>query len=162
MPIGSLMTETVLAVTAIVIASMLAGVFLSTMNQVADIQKQQLAKFKEEVQYSCKIIYVYQDNLDKLWIWIKNTGSRSMSLQLVELSEIFLTSSSNVIHIPYNSGDINWIYRLKNDANSNLKWDPTKTLEIIVNLNNKLDLGDYSVKFVLFNGRSCEYVFSVD
>ncbi|MEM4006322.1 MAG: hypothetical protein QXT92_01500, partial [Nitrososphaerota archaeon] len=69
MPIGSLMTETVLAVTAIVIASMLAGVFLSTMNQVADIQKQQLAKFKEEVQYSCKIIYVYQDNLDKLWIW---------------------------------------------------------------------------------------------
>lgn len=162
MPIGSLMSETVLAVTAVVIASMLAGVFLSTMNQVADLQKQQLVRFKEEVQYSCRIMHVYQDSSGKLWIWIKNTGSRSTSSQLVELSEIFLTGSSSVMHISYNSGDINWIYRLKNDINGNLKWDPTETIEVIVNLGSRLDTGDYSVKFVLFNGRSCEYVFSVE
>lgn len=162
MPVGSLMTEVILAIVSIVVASTIASVYISNMNQAADLQKLQLAKLKEEIEYNCKIVFAYSSkSSDNVRLWVKNTGAKQMPPQLVKHSEILLISSNNVKYLLQGYSPPSWAYSLLNDLDNDGRWDPSETIEITLSLDEGLIEGDYTVKLILFNGRTCEYIFSV-
>ncbi|MCL7391918.1 MAG: flagellin [Thaumarchaeota archaeon] len=162
MPVGSLMTEVILAIVSMVVASTIATVYISNMSQAADLQKLQLAKIKEETEYNCRIVFAYSSrSSNTIRLWVKNNGAKQISPQLVKHSEILLISSNNVKYLLYGDYTPSWTYNLPNDIDGDNKWDPSETLEVTIKLDETIIEGDYTIKLILFNGRTCEYTFSV-
>lgn len=161
MPLGSLMMEVVLAIVSIIVASTIASVYISNMNQAMDLQRLQLTKMKQEIEYDCKIVFAYSyksSNIVKLWV--KNTGVKQIPTQLITYSEIILISSDNIRYLLNGDYSPNWNYNILNDLDGDNRWDPSETLEIRIKLNETIGEGDHSIKLILFNGRLCEYAFS--
>ncbi|MCX8192353.1 MAG: hypothetical protein N3G77_00905 [Nitrososphaeria archaeon] len=162
MPLGSVVTEVLLAVVSIIIASTIAGIYISNMNQAADLQKLQLAKLKEDIEYGCKIIFAHGERSStKLKLWVKNTGFRPLSSTLLDRSEIILITSDDVVYMLRGENSPSWTYSIINDVDRDGRWDPTETVEIDINLGTGLKRGDYVAKMFLFNGKSCEYQLSI-
>lgn len=161
MPLGSLMMEVVLAIVSIIVASTIASVYISNMNQAMDLQRLQLTKMKQEIEYDCKIVFAYSyksSNIVKLWV--KNTGVKQIPSQLITYSEIILISSDNIMYLLSGDYSSNWSYNILNDLDGDDRWDPSETLEIRLKLNETIGEGDHFIKLILFNGRLCEYAFS--
>ncbi len=161
MPIGSLMTEITLAVVATIAASALAGVYFMSLGQASDIQRLQIAGMKEQLSYSCKIIYVHGrtgSNIIKLWI--KNIGYKDIQESLIKRSELILASRSQAYYLLHGTSPPSWSYQLRNDADEDGRWDPSETIEITATLDEPLPRDDYTVKFTLFTGAECSYPFS--
>lgn len=156
------MTEVILAIVSIVVASTIASVYISNISQATDLQKLQLAKIKEEIEYNCRIVFAYSSKYsNNIKLWVKNNGAKQITSQLIKYSEILLISPTSIKYILYEGQASSWTYNLLNDVDGDNRWDPSETLEITLNLDETLSEGDYTAKLMLFNGRTCEYTFSV-
>lgn len=162
MPLSSVMTEVLLAVVSVVVASTVAGLYISSMNQASDLQKLQLAKIKEEIEYSCKVVFAHgRDSATSMKMWVKNTGARSFSPQLLEYSEIIILRPDGITYARYGNSPPGWRYNLINDVDRDGNWDPSETVEVEVSLEKPLIRGDYQARLILFNGKACDYRLSV-
>ena len=162
MPMGSLMTEFTLAIAATVIAATLAGVYFTSLNQVADLQKLQVLGLKEQLYYRCDIIYAHSSSGSTIIkIWVKNTGFKGLSRDLIEKSEVIILGGDRVHYLLYGGSSNSWSYKLLNDCDEDGRWDPSETIEVEARLGEPLASGDYYLKFVLFNGAESEYGLSV-
>ena len=162
MPMGSLMTEFTLAIAATVIAATLAGVYFTSLNQVADLQKLQVLGLKEQLYYRCDIIYAHSSSgSTTVKLWVKNTGFKDLPRELIEKSEIIILGRSKVYYLLHGDSSNSWSYKLLNDSDDDSRWDPSETIEVEVRLSASLTSGDYYLKFVLFNGAESEYSLSV-
>jgi len=162
MPMGSLMTEFTLAIAATVIAATLAGVYFTSLNQVADLQKLQVLGLKEQLYYRCDIIYAHSSSgSTTVKLWVKNTGFKDLPRELIEKSEIIILGGSKVYYLLHGDSSNSWSYKLLNDSDDDSRWDPSETIEVEVRLSASLTSGDYYLKFVLFNGAESEYSLSV-
>ena len=162
MPIGSLMTEFTLAVAATIIAATLAGVYFTSLNQVADLQKIQVLGLKEQLYYRCDIIYAHSsDGASTIKLWVKNTGFKDLPRELIKKSEIMILSRNKVYYLLYGDSTDSWNYKLLNDSDDDSRWDPSETIEVEAHLSESLTSGDYYLKFILFNGADSEYNLSV-
>jgi len=156
------MTEFTLAVAATVIAATLAGVYFTSLNQVADLQKLQVLGLKEQLYYRCDIIYAHSsEGSMTIKLWVKNTGFKDIPRELIEKSEIIILSRDKVYYLLYGNSGNSWSYRLLNDSDGDSRWDPSETIEVEVHLGKTLTSGDYYLKFILFNGVKSEYSLSV-
>jgi len=159
---GSLMTEFTLAIAATVIAATLAGVYFTSLNQVADLQKLQVLGLKEQLYYRCDIIYAHSSSgSTTVKLWVKNTGFKDLPRELIEKSEIIILGGSKVYYLLHGDSSNSWSYKLLNDSDDDSRWDPSETIEVEVRLSASLTSGDYYLKFVLFNGAESEYSLSV-
>ena len=159
---GSLMTEFTLAIAATVIAATLAGVYFTSLNQVADLQKLQVLGLKEQLYYRCDIIYAHSSSgSTTVKLWVKNTGFKDLPRELIEKSEIIILGGSKVYYLLHGGSSNSWSYKLLNDSDDDSRWDPSETIEVEVRLSASLTSGDYYLKFVLFNGAESEYSLSV-
>ena len=162
MPMGSLMTEFTLAIAATVIAATLPGVYFTSLNQVADLQKLQVLGLKEQLYYRCDIIYAHSSSgSTTVKLWVKNTGFKDLPRELIEKSEIIILGGSKVYYLLHGGSSNSWRYKLLNDSDDDSRWDPSETIEVEVRLSASLTSGDYYLKFVLFNGAESEYSLSV-
>ena len=162
MPMGSLMTEFTLAIAATVIAATLAGVYFTSLNQVADLQKLQVLGLKEQLYYRCDIIYAHSSSGSTIIrIWVKNTGFKDLSRGLVKKSEIIILGGGGVRYLLYGGSSNSWSYKLLNDSDEDGRWDPSETIEVEARLSGPLASGDYYLKFILFNGAESEYNLSI-
>ena len=159
---GSLMTEFTLAIAATVIAATLAGVYFTSLNQVADLQKLQVLGLKEQLYYRCDIIYAHSSSgSTTVKLWVKNTGFKDLPRELIEKSEIIILGRSKVYYLLHGDSSNSWSYKLLNDSDDDSRWDPSETIEVEVRLSASLTSGDYYLKFVLFNGAESEHSLSV-
>ena len=156
------MTEFTLAIAATVIAATLAGVYFTSLNQVADLQKLQVLGLKEQLYYRCDIIYAHSSSgSTTVKLWVKNTGFKDLPRELIEKSEIIILGRSKVYYLLHGDSSNSWSYKLLNDSDDDSRWDPSETIEVEVRLSASLTSGDYYLKFVLFNGAESEYSLSV-
>jgi len=156
------MTEFTLAIAATVIAATLAGVYFTSLNQVADLQKLQVLGLKEQLYYRCDIIYAHSSSgSTTVKLWVKNTGFKDLPRELIEKSEIIILGGSKVYYLLHGDSSNSWSYKLLNDSDDDSRWDPSETIEVEVRLSASLTSGDYYLKFVLFNGAESEYSLSV-
>jgi hypothetical protein len=94
-----------------------------------------------------------------VYIWIKNVGTQR--IVAVEDSDLFFGQEDNFERIPHTSdagGALpSWSYDLENDT----EWATSATLKITVTYSSDPGAGTYYVKFIIPNGISDEYYFSM-
>ncbi|HDD42687.1 MAG TPA: hypothetical protein ENF79_03280 [Nitrososphaeria archaeon] len=155
---GTILSETIIGIAAIIVAAALAGVYVSNMDQMASLQKLQVKSFEGEAYYRCKIIHVAGEaGSSSLSMWVKNVGYAPIPLALLNRSDLMIVGSS-VYYVIYGSS---WTYSLLNDVDSDGKWDPGETLRVDVQAEEPLSRGDYEVIFTLYNGAECRFRFSL-
>jgi len=161
MPVGSVLSEAILGIAAIIVAAALAGTYITNLNQMMDVQKVQLAWLKDESYHKCKILLVYARNdSNVVKLWVKNTGMRALSPSLIEKSELMILGENGIHYLLFKDSPEHWNYTLLNDSDSDGKWDPGETILLAAHLNSSLGRGDYEASFILYNGVKCSSQFS--
>ncbi|MCD6235533.1 MAG: hypothetical protein J7J94_00840 [Thaumarchaeota archaeon] len=161
MPLGSILTEAILGVAAIIVASVFAGAYFMGVNQITEAEQLHVNWLKDRLSHDCMILYVKASaDSDTVTIWVKNTGERALPRDLIEKSELMIISSSQVRYLLYGSGPGAWSYVLLNDVDSDGRWDRGETIRIDVSLNSTLGREDYQAVFILYNGVKCSLDFT--
>ena len=98
-------------------------------------------------------------NRTSVYIWIKNVGTQRITA--VDDSDLFFGTSANFSRIPYvadaGGGYPRWIYNLENDT----EWQTSATLKVTITYSSDPGAGTYYAKFIIPNGISDEYYFSM-
>ncbi len=98
-------------------------------------------------------------NRMSVYIWIKNVGTQR--ILEVEQSDLFFGMSDNFSHVPYTTDAEGtypqWVYSLENDT----EWQTSATLKITISYSSDPGAGTYFAKFIIPNGISDEYYFSM-
>jgi archaellum component FlaF (FlaF/FlaG flagellin family) len=99
------------------------------------------------------------ENRTDIYIWVKNIGTQR--IVNVEASDVFFGQEGDFERIPY-VGDAggafpSWDYSLENDS----QWLTSATIKVTVTYSSDPGTGTYFVKFIIPNGISDEYYFSM-
>jgi hypothetical protein len=99
------------------------------------------------------------DNRTSVYIWVKNIGTQRITS--IDESDLFFGQEDNFERIPY-TGDVEdvypqWDYALENDT----EWRTSATLKITITYASDPGAGTYYAKFIIPNGISDEYYFSM-
>ncbi len=159
------LSEALLTVAVVVVASIFSVVFISNSQLFVDSQQEKMLKLAENMKVKIEIIFAdaLQSN-DTVKVWVKNIGQKPIPRQLIGLdSNIFLKKRGEAAwRIPYNvDTKPSWNFILPNNTDD--EWDPGETLEISIGLpSGALNVGDWIVRFVApINGAYDDYVFSL-
>ena len=94
-----------------------------------------------------------------VYIWVKNVGTQR--IVDVEASDLFLGPSDNFSRVPYyvdaEGSYPQWDYDLENDS----EWQTSATLKLTITYSNDPGAGTYFSKFIIPNGISDDYYFSM-
>ncbi|MFH1646269.1 MAG: hypothetical protein ABID71_01065 [Chloroflexota bacterium] len=98
-------------------------------------------------------------NRTSVYLWVKNVGTQRITN--VDESDIFFGQEDNFERIPY-TGDAGgaypqWDFTLENDT----EWKTSATLKITISYSSDPGAGTYYSKFIIPNGISDEYYFSM-
>ena len=98
------------------------------------------------------------DNLS-VYLWIKNVGTQR--IVNIKASDLFFGPSDNFSRIPYvddaAGSHPQWTYTLENDT----EWQTSATLKVTITYTDNQSAGTYYSKFIIPNGISDEYYFSM-
>jgi hypothetical protein len=98
-------------------------------------------------------------NRTSVYLWIKNVGSTR--IVAVDQSDVFFGLSDNFSRVPYvtDAGGTypQWSYSLENDT----EWQTSSTLKVTISYSSDPGAGTYYTKFIIPNGISDEYYFSM-
>ena len=96
-----------------------------------------------------------------VYLWIKNVGTQRI-LDVPE-SDLFFGESDNFTRIPYvdDAGGKypRWSYIVENDPEN--MWETSLTIKVTITYSSALGAGTYFAKFIIPNGISDEYYFSM-
>jgi hypothetical protein len=98
-------------------------------------------------------------NRTLVYLWVKNVGTQR--IVAIEASDLFFGPSDNFSRVPYvtNAGSSypRWDYTLENDT----EWQTSATLKVTITYSSDPGAGTYYSKFIIPNGISDEYYFSM-
>lgn len=99
------------------------------------------------------------ENRTEVYIWVKNIGTQR--IVAIEDSDLFFGPEGNFERIPYidDAGGTfpRWEYTLENDT----EWQTSATIKITINYSSDPGSGTYFVKFIIPNGISDDFYFSM-
>jgi hypothetical protein len=99
------------------------------------------------------------DNGTEVYLWVKNIGTQR--IVNVEASDLFFGQEGNFERIPHvaDAGGAlpSWGYSLENDS----EWLTSATIKVTITYSEAPGPGTYYVKFIIPNGISDEYYFSM-
>jgi hypothetical protein len=131
-----------------------------TLNRSSQAMVSMAEKVDERMKSRINIVHAANSaNRLLIYIWIKNIGTQRITA--VEDSDLFFGSSDNFSRIPY-TGDPgssypHWEYDIENDT----EWQTSATLKVTITYLVDPGSGTYYVKFIIPNGISDEYYFSM-
>ena len=98
-------------------------------------------------------------NRTSVYLWVKNVGTQR--IVSVESSDLFFGQDDNFNRIPYtaDAGGAypQWNYSLENDT----EWQTSATLKVTITYSNDPGTGTYYAKFIIPNGISDDFYFSM-
>jgi len=99
------------------------------------------------------------ENRTDVYIWVKNIGTQR--IVNVEASDVFFGQEGDFERIPYvaDAGGVlpSWSYSLENDS----EWLTSATIKVTITYSGDPGAGTYYIKFIIPNGISDEYYFSM-
>ena len=155
--------EALVVVATITVASVLASAMTMKANDISHMFRLYEVNAKDKVYSHITIIFATNVTDTSVKIWIKNTGLKEIHGDLIAKSDVFFGPKGNFTRVPHESTTTLpplWNYTIVNDDGDG-RWDPCETLEVTITWDTILNPGEYYVKFVLYNGVSDEYVFSI-
>jgi hypothetical protein len=94
-----------------------------------------------------------------IYLWIKNVGTQR--IVNIDESDLFFGQETDFARIPYvddaGSGYPRWAYGIENDT----EWQTGATVNITISYDSDPGAGTYFSKFIIPNGISDEYYFSM-
>ena len=158
---GAVVTEAILTVTAVIVASAFTLTILSSFSSLDSGYQSVVDSANERLLTDIKVIFAV-NTTEGARIWVKNIGVMEVTSDLISKSDLFFGPVGECKRIRFD-GDTTprWEYELCNDCDGDGNWDSGETLEITVYWGSSLSEGDYNVEFSLYNGVSDEYRFSV-
>jgi archaellum component FlaF (FlaF/FlaG flagellin family) len=98
-------------------------------------------------------------NRTSVYMWIKNVGTQR--IVSVEQSDLFFGQENNFNRIPYKTEVVDvypqWDYTLENDT----EWQTSATLKVTITYSSDPGSGTYYAKFIIPNGISDDFYFSM-
>jgi len=98
-------------------------------------------------------------NRTSVYLWIKNVGTQR--IVSVEESDLFFGQENNFNRIPYkdDAGSTypRWDYALENDT----MWQTSATIKVTITYSSDPGTGTYYAKFIIPNGISDDFYFSM-
>jgi archaellum component FlaF (FlaF/FlaG flagellin family) len=131
-----------------------------TINRSSQAMVSMAEKVDERMKSRISIVHAANssDNTS-VYLWVKNVGTQR--IVDVEASDLFFGKEDDFERIPYvaNAGLSypRWTYNVENDS----KWQTSATLKITITYSSVLTSGTYFAKFIIPNGISDEYYFSM-
>jgi flagellar protein FlaG len=154
--ITTVVAASVLVMAIFPVISSMTGTFAST-THASDVR----------IRTDFKIITTYaSDSANTANVWMKNIGTESISLDEIEMADVFCGPVNSFTHMTYTSGApgngqwTEYLTPVEYDLNSNSLWDPGETLEVVVSTTTIPSSGNYVYfQFALPNGiwRSVEF-----
>ncbi len=117
-------------------------------------------KVDERMKSRISIVHA-ANSADRLsvYIWIKNVGTQR--IVAVADSDLFFGQEGNFERIPYiadaGGSHPQWAFTLENDS----EWKTSATLKVTITYTSDPGAGTYYIKFIIPNGISDEYYFSM-
>jgi hypothetical protein len=98
-------------------------------------------------------------NRTSVYLWVKNVGTQR--IVNIDDSDLFFGQEDNFERIPYlGDAGVNyprWDYGIENDT----EWETSATVNITISYSSDPGTGTYFAKFIIPNGISDEYYFSM-
>jgi hypothetical protein len=98
-------------------------------------------------------------NRTSVYLWVKNVGTQR--IVSVEDSDLFFGQETDFEHVPYftdaEGSYPQWDFELENDT----EWQTSATIKITITYSGDPGAGTYYAKFIIPNGISDEYYFSM-
>jgi uncharacterized protein YbaA (DUF1428 family) len=98
-------------------------------------------------------------NRTEVYVWVKNIGTQR--IVNVASSDVFFGQETSFERVPYidDAGGAlpSWDYTLENDS----EWQTSATIKITITYGSDPGAGTYYMKFIIPNGISDEYYFSM-
>jgi len=98
-------------------------------------------------------------NRTSVYLWVKNVGTQR--IVAIEESDLFFGPEDNFERIPYVAdavgSDPRWTFTLENDS----EWQTSATIKITITYSSDPGAGTYFVKFIIPNGISDDFYFSM-
>jgi archaellum component FlaF (FlaF/FlaG flagellin family) len=158
-----IISEAYLTVAVIISASVLSAAFYSSLQRVADAQREKSIEFGRSLGTSVRTLFAAKFNSTTIKVWVKNIGIETVHSDLIgSKADLFLGPKGNFQRVSYStSPPPTWVYILKNDGNSNGHWDPGETIEITANMGSTLTSGDYFARYSAYTGASHDLTFTI-
>jgi len=98
-------------------------------------------------------------NRTSVYLWVKNIGAQTV--KVVDDCDLFLGQDNSFERVPYTTeaggGYPQWTFTIENDT----EWKNSATIKITISYSSDPGAGTYYTKFILPNGISNEYYFSM-
>ena len=98
-------------------------------------------------------------NRTSVYLWVKNIGAQTV--KVVDDCDLFLGQDASFERVPYTTeaggGYPQWTFTIENDT----EWKNSATIKITISYSSDPGAGTYYTKFILPNGISNEYYFSM-
>ena len=126
-------------------------------NRSSDAMVSMAEKIDDRMKSRVSIVHTAcSSNRMAVYIWVKNVGSSR--IVAVDESDLFFGQQAAFYRIPYGGASYpRWSYSLENGT----EWLTGTTLKITITYNADPGPGTYFIKFVVPNGISDEYYFSM-
>ena len=149
-----LMIATVVAVTAAIM------VILPTVKDLAHSYSSVSGNLNDRIETDMDIIFVKVVNTSttvSVYFWVKNTGSKRIDMDLLNLSDIFFTSGSVYLHFTTSDSNVDMVIE---NGDGDRYWEKGETLRVTVQDIDATQMpeDEYLLTFVLYNGvKSSDY-----
>ncbi|MEM0317364.1 MAG: hypothetical protein QXQ20_08530 [Candidatus Nezhaarchaeales archaeon] len=149
----------IITIASVILAAMVAVALFSQFSIADSIMRITAKSVESKLQSSLSIVLVSLNTSSEgqyFVIFVKNTGSRSISSREIERMDVYLRDSSTTIYMPYGSGYNHWNYM---ESQPDGVWSVGETL--MINTYNATALTPpIYVRIVLPNGVGAEYVYT--
>jgi flagellar protein FlaG len=156
------MSKEVIASAILVIVSVIAAVafvnaILPSVYSLSGSYSSVARTMEDQFKSDIDIIFIYPDG-NNINVWIKNVGSSNIPVEKLELSDIFIMSSSSYCNPGFESAsNPAWDFTLANGDGDT--WNRGETIKATITLDS-LPSDIYKITFFLYNGVSTSDTFS--
>ena len=155
---SGIISEGVLIIASVIIAGALTGIVIAKVGTFEGYYTATTEAQKEKMLSKFEIIHVSQINSTSVNVWIKNTGLGPITK--LDKVDAYFGLINAVDYVGYASGSTpQWVY---NGTSASSVWTQGQTIQIALQDSSSLISNEsYLVQFVISNGVTDDYIFSV-
>lgn len=156
---AGVISEGVLIIASVIVAGLITGVVITKVGTFEGYYTATTEAQKEKMLSKFEIIHVSQINNTSVNVWIKNTGLTP--IQELDSVDAYFGLINSVDYVGYSSGSTpQWVFEGSTTTSS--VWSEGNTIQIQLQDDSTLQSSQsYLVQFVISNGVSDDYIFSL-
>ena len=155
---SGVISEGVLIIASVIIAGLITGIVISKVGTFEGYYTATTEAQKEKMLSKFEIIHVSQINSTSVNVWVKNTGLGPITK--LDKVDAYFGLINAVNYVGYSTGSTpQWIF---NGTTTSSIWSQGQTIQMAIQDSSALTSNEsYLVQFVISNGVSDDYIFSV-